>query len=111
MARTRGRPVNHIRVSTRASKDLRRIGPGPELDRLEEAIENLVRDPPLPTLDIKPLVGRGPWRRLRVSDYRIVFRPITREELGAASRTYQQGVLIERVIHRRDLEKAAKSLP
>jgi mRNA interferase RelE/StbE len=102
--------VNHVRVSKRAEKDLRRIGPGQELDRIEQAIENLAREPPLPSLDIKPLVGREPWRRLRIGPYRVLYRPITREELGAVGRTYQQGVLIERVVHRRDLETAAKSL-
>jgi len=48
--------------------------------------------------------------RLRVGDYRVIFRalsPVELRSLGARERT---GVLVERLIHRRDLERAMKAL-
>lgn len=59
-------------------------------------------------MDEKPLEGVPPWRRLRVGGRRIIFRPFTEEE----SRVYgtASGSIVERVIDRRDLERAVKSL-
>jgi hypothetical protein len=55
-------------------------------------------------LDAKPLVGRAPWRRLRVGELRVLYRPLTEEEAA------EGGYLIARVIHRRDLQRAVSSL-
>ena len=45
--------MDRILLSTRAARDLRRLGPGPELDRLEAGLERLNRGEP--NLDIKPV--------------------------------------------------------
>jgi mRNA-degrading endonuclease RelE of RelBE toxin-antitoxin system len=51
-------------------------------------------------LDIKALTGAKPWLRLRVGDYRILYwqRPEDVYEVG-------------RIVHRRDLDASAASLP
>lgn len=106
--------MDHVELSRRAERDLRRIGPGPQLDPIVEALEDLMRDPPLPNLDIKPLSGRAPWRRLRVGDHRVLFRPLTgseMEQLRIRKRViHREGILVERVVHRRDLERAVGTL-
>jgi len=56
--------------------------------------------------DIVPLVGRQPWLRLRIGTYRVIFRPVTAAERAIVGR----GHVVGRIVHRRDLEKAAQSL-
>jgi hypothetical protein len=51
-----------------------------------------------PNLDVKPLKASGPWARLRVGEYRILYRPI------------DGGWLVERLVDRRDLERAIGTL-
>lgn len=51
-----------------------------------------------PNLDVKPLKASGPWARLRVGEYRILHRPI------------EGGWLVERIVDRRDLERAIGTL-
>ena len=91
-----------IALSRRAVKDLRRIGPGEELNRIREALEALER--PRSDLDIKPLRGQSPWLRLRVGDYRVLYRPIAPDEEGNASH------LVARIVHRSDLQRAVATL-
>lgn len=66
------------------------------LDELAADAENL---------DLTPLVGRQPWRRLRIGDYRVLYRD-TDPDRGEAS----GGYLVARVVHRRDLERAVGNL-
>ncbi len=56
-------------------------------------------------LDIVPLVGKPPYRRLRIGTYRVLFRPATTAEVPLG------GYLVVRIVHRRDLERAKDSLP
>ena len=91
-----------IALSRRAVKDLRRIGPGDELDRIRLALEALGAGGA--GFDIKPLRGQAPWLRLRVGDLRILYRPISAEEGIDASH------LVARIVHRRDLERAVSTL-
>jgi len=49
-------------------------------------------------IDVVPLVGRSPWLRLRVGDWRVLFRPI------------DDALWIERLVHRRDLDQAVETL-
>jgi mRNA-degrading endonuclease RelE of RelBE toxin-antitoxin system len=51
-------------------------------------------------LDVVPIVGHPPWLRLRVGDFRVLFRP------ERATSTF----LVVRVINRRDLERAVEGL-
>lgn len=91
-----------IALSRGAVKDLRRIGAREELNRIREGLEALEGD--RTDLDIKPLRGRSPWLRLRVGDYRVLYRPIASGEAGNASH------LVARIVHRSDLQRAVATL-
>lgn len=93
-----------IVLARRAERDLRRIGPGAALMRIREALEELAGG--TASLDIKPLAGRPPWHRLRVGDYRILYRPVPSSEALDA----EAGWLVARIVHRRDLERAVSTL-
>lgn len=94
--------MGSIALSRRAVKDLRRIGPGEELNRIRQALEALEAEQA--GLDVKTLRGQSPWLRLRVRDYRILYRPIDPSEAADASH------LVARIVHRRDLERAVATL-
>lgn len=93
-----------IVLSRRAERDLRRIGAGETLARIREALDGLAAGGS--SLDIKPLAGAGPWHRLPVGDYRILYRPVEPSE----SVDSKAGWLVARVVHRRDLERAVSTL-
>jgi mRNA-degrading endonuclease RelE of RelBE toxin-antitoxin system len=135
----------HIELAPKAEHDLRRIGPGPGRKAIIDALTvGLTATPPPDNLDVKALKGALPWLRLRVGDYRILYRPLTpfevktlldnralqtevkrlREQRGrvnmtemfpAVVRRQQQypeaGFLIARIVHRRDLDRAVRTLP
>jgi len=88
--------VDRVLLATRAARDLRRLGPGPELDRIEAALQRLGDSEA--NLDIKPLSGSAPWLRLRVGDWRVLLR------LADAA------VLVARIIHRSELQQAVRTL-
>jgi len=67
------------------------------------------------TWDVKPLEGAPGWLRLHVGSYRVLYRPMTKEELGTARARHGElsgleGFLVARIIHRKDLHAAARSL-
>jgi mRNA-degrading endonuclease RelE of RelBE toxin-antitoxin system len=135
----------HVELAPAAERDLKRIGPRPDRKALVDALTvGLTAIPPPDNLDIKALRGALPWLRLRVGDYRILYRPLTpfevktlvdnralqtevkrlREQRGrvnmtetfpAVVRRQQQypeaGFLIARIVHRRDLDRAVRTLP
>jgi hypothetical protein len=72
-----------------------------------DAIDALGRD--APGLDIVPLAGRGPWRRLREGDWRILHRPLSADE-ARHSGMRGRGYLVDRVVNRRDLDQAVRGL-
>lgn len=72
------------------------MGPGPERERVLATLERL-KDPES-VLGVKALRASHPWLRLRVGDWRILFRPI------------EGGFWTERIVHRRDLERAVTDL-
>jgi mRNA-degrading endonuclease RelE of RelBE toxin-antitoxin system len=100
-----------VELSKRAMRDLRRIDHGPRKRLLDLLERELAAEPQPPNLDIKALVGRSPWLRLRRGEHRIVYRPLTGPELRALRATEAAGFLVERIVDRRDLEKAAATLP
>jgi mRNA-degrading endonuclease RelE of RelBE toxin-antitoxin system len=69
--------------------------------RIADALERLGTDPRGSGLDLKALVGRRPWLRLRVGEHRVLLRI---SDDG-------QVLLVARVVDRRDLELAVASLP
>jgi mRNA-degrading endonuclease RelE of RelBE toxin-antitoxin system len=106
----------HVELSSRASRDLRRLGKGPDLKPLVDALTvSLVAVPPHDNLDVKPLEGHQPWLRLRVGVYRILYRPMSAQEVAAVAkrrgRRIETGFLVARIVHRRDLERMAATLP
>ncbi|HXN36885.1 MAG TPA: type II toxin-antitoxin system RelE/ParE family toxin [Solirubrobacteraceae bacterium] len=99
-----------VELSKRALRDLRRID-HKSRRRLLDLLENdLAAEPQPRNLDIKALTGRPPWLRLRRGEYRVLYRPLTRSELRALAASEKAGFLVERVVDRGDLERAASTL-
>lgn len=92
--------MSEVRLSRRAVKDLDAL-PDKTATRILDALERLNDDPASSGLDVKPLVGNKPWRRLRVGSHRVLFRMIR----GRGD------VLVGRVVDRKDLDRAVRSLP
>lgn len=88
--------MDRILLSTRAVRDLRRLGPGLGLDRIEAGLQRLSTGEP--NLDIKPIAGSAPWLRLRVGDWRVLYRPAGDE------------ILVARIVHRSELQQAIRTL-
>ncbi|MBN2113215.1 MAG: type II toxin-antitoxin system RelE/ParE family toxin [Acidimicrobiia bacterium] len=86
--------MDRILLSTRAVRDLHCLGPG--LDQIEAALQRLSTGEP--DLDIKPVTGSAPWLRLRVGDWRVLYRPAGHE------------ILVARIIHRSELQQAICTL-
>jgi mRNA interferase RelE/StbE len=90
--------VPEVELSRRAVKELDSI-PKRTAKRVVDALAQLGGDPESTSLDVKALVGKRPWRRLRIGDYRVLFR------------TEGDVVLVARVIDRKELDRAIRSLP
>jgi mRNA-degrading endonuclease RelE of RelBE toxin-antitoxin system len=89
-----------VQYSTRAAREIRKL-PAQDARRLRDAIERLAGGGErAENLDIKVLAGRSPWLRMRVGDWRVIYRPV---DPGP-------GYFVGRVINRRDLESAVKQL-
>lgn len=96
--------MDGVVLSGRAERDVRRIGPRETVARLRDALWALAAGNP--DLDVRPLVGSEPWQRLRVGDYRVLFRPIDPTEVAAPGARW----LVARIVHRRDLGHAVSTL-
>ena len=96
----------HVALSRRAQRELRRLD---RATRHRVAGELSLMD--APNADVKSLVGRPPWRRLRIGDYRVLFRMLDTDEIAAIGIKDTAGILVARIVHRRDLERAVASLP
>lgn len=108
--------MKHIEVTARAEKDLRQLD-RPTRGRIVEALRvDLAPTPPPDNTDVKPLRGAEPWMRLRIGTYRILFRALTAKELAPLVAVLPKadrpsdGYLIERIVHRRDLDRAVGTL-
>lgn len=85
-----------VALASRAADELRALDP-PVRQRVIEALRALGEE--AANLDVKPLRGAKPWRRLRVGDYRVLFRPAEPDAF-----------LVARIVHRSDLERAVGKL-
>lgn len=92
-----------VELSARAVRDLKRID-APERRRIREALEQLAVG--AETLDVKALAGQSPWLRLRAGDWRVLYRPRTPAEETEMGR----GLLVARVVNRRDLLRTVRTL-
>ena len=102
---------SHVEISRRAQRDLRAL-PGRDRSRIVRALrEDLVDDPPPQNLDIAALQSRAPWLRVRVGNWRVLCRPLGSDELAGLAGTAERGVLVARIVNRRDLERAVATLP
>lgn len=100
-----------VELSKRALRDLKRID-HKSRKRLLDLLENdLAKEPRPQNLDIKALAGRAPWLRLRRGEYRVLYRPLIAAELRSLGAAEWAGFLVERVVDRGDLERAASTLP
>lgn len=96
----------HVELSRRAARDVTALDASTR-KRVRKALENLGADA---DLDVVALTGRSPWRRLRVGDHRVLFRPLSRDELDRLGVTDAAGYLVARIINRRDLHRAVAAL-
>jgi mRNA interferase RelE/StbE len=92
-------PLSPIALAPRAIRDLKSLDRQTR-KRIQHAFEALAAD--AANLDIKPVAGHAPWRRLRVGEHRVLYRESTDQ---AGSR-----FLVARIIDRRDLHRAIDKL-
>jgi mRNA interferase RelE/StbE len=92
-------PLDSIDLAPRAIRDLKRLDPSTR-KRVRQAFEALATG--AANLDIKPVAGHAPWRRLRVGEHRVLYR----ESTDQASSRY----LVARIIDRRDLHRTIDKL-
>ncbi len=96
-----------VRIERAAKKDLKRIGPGPERNRIIAGLRRLAED--APNLDIKTIAGAAHgWFRLRVGEYRVCYYR-TRHDDGPDGPVTLYAV--ERIVPRGAFDAAAVSLP
>lgn len=89
-----------VEFSPRAERDLRKLGSGPHLKQIRTALQALEAGEP--NVDVKPLAGRSPWRRLRAGDYRVLYRSVERGD--------EPVIWVERIVSRGELERAVSRL-
>lgn len=99
----------HIEFDTHGAlkRDLRDARRAGELARVRGAIDDLKAE--VDGLDIVPLQGRSPWRRMRTGTWRVLFRPLTPTEMRQLG-LQGAGYLVARIVNRRDLARAVASL-
>jgi mRNA-degrading endonuclease RelE of RelBE toxin-antitoxin system len=97
-----------VQFSKRASRDIARFDRASR-QRVRAALGGLVAVPPKPNLDVRPLVGRAPWLRLRVGSVRVILRQLSAAEVKAHA-LEAPAYLVARIIDRRDLEEAVRPL-
>lgn len=96
-------PPARVQLTRRAERDLRTV---PAADRHRNATTLAALAAGAENLDIKALAGISPWLRLRVGDWRVLYRPTTEHEARAGGADW----FIARIINRRDPERATRSL-
>ena len=92
-------PLGSIKLAPRAIRDPKHLDRKTR-KRVQQAFEALGAD--AANLDIKPVGGHAPWRRLRVGEHRVLYRELA-EEVDAR-------YLVARVTDRRDLHRAIERL-
>jgi len=87
-------------LSNAARRDLRNIGPGADADRIAAALRSLGDDST--DLDVQSLNGHPGWLRLRVEDWRVVYRPRERRRMRRRSGADEAGWVVAHIVNRRD---------
>jgi mRNA-degrading endonuclease RelE of RelBE toxin-antitoxin system len=100
--------TDNVQFSKRGARDIERLSQSQRI-RVRKVLDGLSKDPAPANLDVRPLVGREPWLRLRIGTLRVIFRRLTLEESRLRGiRGY--GYLVERVVDRRELDEAVRPL-
>lgn len=89
-----------VELDRQAQRDLRKLHPDDHRAALRAMSDVLTQEPLPANANDRALKGAAPWRRLRVGELRILWRTV-----GDGDRRR-----IARVIHRRDLERAVRTL-
>jgi mRNA-degrading endonuclease RelE of RelBE toxin-antitoxin system len=89
-----------VELDRQAQRDLRKLHPEDHRAALRAMADALSSEPLPANANDRALKGRAPWRRLRVGELRILWRTVGD---GKSRR-------VARVIHRRDLERAVRTL-
>ena len=92
-------PLSQIKLAPSAIRDLKGLDRQTR-KRVQNAFQALETD--AANLDVKPVAGRAPWRRLRVGEHRVLYRELVDEP--------DARYLVARVIDRRDLHRAIDKL-
>ena len=71
--------------------------PVQERKKVSEGLRQLGEESP--NVDVKALAGHAGWYRLRVGNWRVLYF------------SNDEGVIIERIVNRRDLERSVRTLP
>jgi mRNA-degrading endonuclease RelE of RelBE toxin-antitoxin system len=100
--------VHDVQLGSKANRDLRKI----KDDRARRDVarflkDELTADPHPDNVDIVPLSGKAPWMRGRSGEHRVIFRPLTADEVQEGFKT---GYLVARIVDRKELQKAVKAL-
>ena len=85
-----------VAFTRRALRDLRGVSAGDRL-RIEAGIDALAEE--AANLDVKAIAGHAGWFRLRVGDWRVLYRRVS-----------ASGMLVARIVNRRDLDRAVAQL-
>lgn len=88
--------MSTVQISNRAKRDLRKMGSGPHRAAVLDGL--LALEQGAANLNVVAIAGHPPWLRLRIGDFRVLYRPIP------------AGWWAERIVNRRDLMEAVKTL-
>lgn len=91
--------LSRIKLAPRAIRDLKGLDRQAR-KRVQNAFQALETD--AANLDIKPVAGHAPWRRLRAGEHRVLYHELADEP--------DARYLVARVIDRRDLHRAIDKL-
>lgn len=91
--------LSSIKLAPRAVRDLKALDRQTR-KRVQQAFQALEAD--AANLDVKPVAGHAPWRRLRVGEHRVLYRELADEPNAR--------FLVARIIDRRDLHRAIDRL-
>jgi mRNA-degrading endonuclease RelE of RelBE toxin-antitoxin system len=89
-----------VELDRQAQRDLRKLHPDDRRAALRAMADVLTHEALPANANDRALKGRAPWRRLRVGELRILWRAVGNGERRR----------VARVIHRRDLERAVRTL-
>ncbi|HWR49095.1 MAG TPA: hypothetical protein VN327_16020 [Pseudonocardiaceae bacterium] len=97
--------VPEVRIERAAEKNLKRMGPGPERNRVVAGLRRLAQD--VPNLDVKPIAAAPEWFRLCIGDYRVCYYRAQRNGPSGPVTIYA----VERIVPRGAFDAVVASLP